>query len=200
VPASFVVATTELSEDDAVVALARDEGIDHVRGPVEDVLSRFLMASEGRDESVVIRLTGDCPLLDPAVIARTVAAFESQDVDYLSSTLERTLPRGLDVEVFSASALRRAGEEAEGIDRVHVTSYLYRHPERFRVAGLTFEPHAGDLRVTLDTAEDAAALDAIVRELGDRPPAWTEVVDLLRRRPDIAALNSDVVQKDIEEG
>lgn len=195
-----VVATTVLDEDDVIATMADEEKVGVVRGPVDDVLTRFLMASGPHSEPTIVRLTADCPLLDPEVINRMVAVFEAADVDYLSSTFARSLPRGLDVEVTSRDALFRAGREAKGIDRVHVTSHLYRNPDRFRLAGIAFEPPSGDLRVTLDTQEDAAALDAIVHELGDRAPAWTEVVDLLRGRPDIVALNAHVVQKEIGEG
>lgn len=196
-----VVATTSGSADDFVSAEASALGATVVRGDEEDVLSRFLLATEGEaDASRVVRLTADCPLLDPQLIRACSQVFEALDVDYFSTTARRSLPRGLDVEVASVGALRRAGREAAGVDRTHVTSYLYREPGRFRVAGLTFSPPADDLRVTLDTVEDAAAIEAIVEELGDRPPSWREVVDLLRRRPDIVALNNGVRQKDLDEG
>jgi len=83
---------------------------------------------------------------------------------------------------------------------VHVTSGLYGNPERYRVAGLTFLPSAADLRITLDTAEDAALLDVLVAEIGDRPPAWRDLVALLRTRPDLVALNAQVRQKALQEG
>lgn len=196
-----VVATTTRRDDDAVTDAATALGAEVVRGDEDDVLSRFLLAVEREDDAtVVVRLTADCPLLDPALIRACARVFNSLDVDYVSTISPRSLPRGLDVEVAAAGALRRAGREASGADRVHVTPYLYREPGRFKVAGLTFSPPADDLRVTLDTPEDADAIDAIVEELGDRPPAWREVVDLLRRRPDIVALNAEVRQKSLDEG
>lgn len=201
VPGGVVVATTDEPADDAVAADAASHGATVVRGDVDDVLSRFLYAtSDAKPDAAVVRLTADCPLLDPSIIRGCWAAFEALDVDYLSTVTPRSLPRGLDVEVASVAALRQAGREAATTDRVHVTSYLYRRPGRFRVAGLTFSPAADDLRVTLDTSEDAAALDLLVQELGDRPPGFREVVEVLRRRPDIAALNADVRQKTVDEG
>ena len=165
------------------------------------VLARFVLAVDLHPCDAVVRLTADCPLLDPALIAAVVTAWRSSPgLDYVSTTLHRTLPRGLDVELARADALRVLAETARGHDRAHVTSGLYADPERWRLQGLSFEPAADDLRVTLDTAEDGAALDALVAALGDRPPAWRTVVELLRGRPDIVALNAHVQQKALEAG
>lgn len=195
-----VVATTTRQSDDDVAEAARAAGAEVVRGDEQDVLARFLLALEDEDNTTaVVRLTADCPLLDPALIRACVRAYEVLDVDYLSTISPRSLPRGLDVEVASVGALRRAGREADGVDRAHVTSYLYREPGRFRVAGLTFSPPADDLRVTLDTPQDAQAIEAIVDVLGDRPPSRQEVVAVLRERKDIVARNAEVRQKGLDE-
>lgn len=196
-----VVATTTRPDDDVVVEEATASGAEVIRGDEDDVLSRFVKAVDQEDDATgVVRLTADCPLLDPTLVRACVRVFDALDVDYVSTISPRSLPRGLDVEVASAGALRRADREASGADRAHVTSYLYRELGRFRVAGLTFSPPADDLRVTMDTIEDVAAIEAIVEVLGDRPPLWREVVDLLRHRPDIAALNTEVRQKNLDEG
>ncbi|WP_104530229.1 cytidylyltransferase domain-containing protein [Blastococcus saxobsidens] len=198
----LVVATSTLPEDDAVEELAREVGAQVVRGPADDVLDRYLLALDAHPADAVVRLTADCPLIDPALVAMVVAMWRAApaSVDYLATTSPRSLPRGLDVELVTAEALRRAGREATGHDRAHVTSYVWSRPELFRVAGLVVTPSAADLRVTLDTPEDAALLDAVAGLLGDRAPAWREVVGLLRSRGDLAALNAAVVQKALEEG
>ncbi len=197
----LVVATTEDPSDEPVVVEGTALGCRVVRGSVEDVLSRVLLALEGvPDEAVVVRLTADCPLLDPAVIALAVRAFAGSGLDYLSTTQPRSLPRGLDVEVTRAGALRAIGPVATGPERIHVTPRFYGHPEDHAIAGLVFAPDASDLRVTLDTAEDAALIDGLVAVLGDRPPAWSDLVAVLRARPDLVALNADVRQKALDEG
>jgi spore coat polysaccharide biosynthesis protein SpsF len=197
-----VVATSTANEDDEVVKLCAELGVPCVRGPEEDVLSRFLVTLDEYPADAVVRLTSDCPLLDPAVIAQTVNAFRAGagHMDYLSTTIVRCLPRGLDVEVASADALRKVSKHATGYDRVHVTSALYNNPHRYRIAGLLFVPHAEDLRITLDTPEDANLLDALVEEIGDRPPAWRVLVAMLRTRPDLVELNASVQQKALHEG
>jgi spore coat polysaccharide biosynthesis protein SpsF len=195
-----VVATSDRPDDQPVADFARSQGAEVVRGDVDDVLGRFLTVLDAHPEQALARVTGDCPLLDPAIIAMCCRAFDPARVDYLSTVTPRTLPRGLDVEVASPSALRAAGRHATGADRTHVTSYLYREPGRFRVAGLTFAPSQADLRVTLDTADDARLLEAVVAALGDRVIARDELVTFLRANPEVVALNAGVRQKAIEEG
>lgn len=195
-----VVATSTDSSDDPIAQAAEQDGASVVRGSLKDVLSRFVLVLDEYGPQPVVRLTGDCPLLDPALIRMVVAAFDETMVDYLSTTLNRSLPRGLDVEVVSETALRKANIEASGPDRAHVTSFIYRNPYQFRVAGISFVPSYEEYRVTLDTEADYRALVALVAEMGNSPPSWTETVEILRSRPDIVALNADVRQKDPEEG
>lgn len=195
-----VVATSSRPDDQPVVDFARSQGADVVRGDVDDVLGRFLAVLDAHPAQAVVRVTADCPFLDPAIIAMCCRAFDPAHVDYLSTVTPRSLPHGLDVEVASPTALRLAARHATGVDRTHVTSYLYRQPGRFRVAGLTFAPAHDDLRVTLDTAEDARLLDAVVEALGDRIISKDELVRFLRNHPEIVDLNAGVRQKAIEEG
>lgn len=196
----IVVATTLDQDDDTVTDLARDQGVDCFRGHPKDVLSRYTEILSTRQARSCVRLTADCPLLDPRLIKVAVKTFEADPCDYVGTTIHRTLPRGLDVEVASSSALERAGREARGSDRAHVTSYLYGNPELFEVVGLVFTPSAADLRVTLDVEEDAALIRAVVAELGDRQPHWREVVKLLRSRSDITSLNAGIQQRPPSEG
>ncbi|PZR54428.1 spore coat protein [Xylanimonas oleitrophica] len=196
-----VVATSTAPGDDAVARLAEELGVEVVRGSEDDVLSRFVLAQQETGADAVVRLTADCPLADPGLVTKVVALWRAeQQLDYVATTLVRTLPRGLDVELASRAALAAADAEAEGYHRTHVTSYLYAGPRRFRTMGLVVDPPANDLRVTLDTAEDAETLDAVAAELGDRAPAWHEVVELLRSRPDIAGINAEVRQKALADG
>ncbi len=195
-----VVATTEDEADDQIEGFCVAEGVSCVRGSQDDVLDRFLRVLTQHPADGVVRLTADNPLVDPAVLVATARAFGSGDFDLLSSTHPSSLPTGVGVEVVSADALRRASALASSREREHVTATLYRLPSEFRLGSLVYQPPADDLRVTMDTEEDAALLDALVAELGDRPPSWREVVALLRSRPDLVALNADVRQRTFEEG
>jgi len=195
-----VVATSEQPADDAVADLAASLGAAVTRGPEDDVLTRFQIALDEHPCDAVVRLTADCPLLDPALVSQVVGAWRCDPTyDYVSTTLVRTLPRGLDVELAAAEALVDVGRSARGHDRIHVTSGLYSDPNRYRLLGLVFAPAAEDLRITLDTAEDAALLDGLVATLGG-PAGWREVIATLRKRPDLVALNARVEQKPLEAG
>ncbi len=195
-----VVATSTDRSDDLLVEHCRRAQVDTVRGSLDDVLDRFVAVLDARPAAGLVRLTADCPLLDPALVAAAVAVFRSGGCDYVSTVSPRTLPRGLDVEVVASGALRAAAAEARGTDRVHVTPFVRDHPERFPAAGLIMHPGAEDLRITLDTTQDARLLEEIVAVLGDGPHAWRTVVALLRKRPELVALNAGVRQKAASEG
>jgi spore coat polysaccharide biosynthesis protein SpsF len=199
----IVVATTTEPADDAVAALATQLGARVVRGPVDDVLTRYLMATMAvgvSSDDGIIRLTSDCPLLDPRVIAECARRFAAGDVEYVTTDHDHTVAHGFDVEVVSVDLLRRIGGVATGADRVHVTSYIARHDDEFRVASVAFDPCCADLRVTLDEPADAVLLDAIVDQLGYRSNDWRAVVALLRSRPDLVAVNARVAVKPLAAG
>ena len=184
-----------------VADLAASLGVPVVRGSEEDVLSRFIMALDAHPADAVVRLTADCPLLDPTLIDAVAGVWAAApDHDYVSTVLVRCLPRGLDVELVTAGALRAIDRTATGHDRVHVTSAVYANPAAYRMLGLCVMPPADDLRVTLDTREDLVLLRALVAELPDAPPAWVDVVAILRARPDLVAINATVKQKPLEAG
>ena len=196
-----IVATSALAFDDVGADLADSLGVMVVRGSEGDVLSRFVATLDAHPADALVRLTADCPLLDPTLIDAVAGAWTaSPSHDYVSTILVRCLPRGLDVELVTASALRAVDRSAVGHDRVHVTSAIYADSMAFRLLGLCVTPPANDLRVTLDTPEDLALLRALVAELPDAPPAWRDVVAVLRSRPDLVAINAAVKQKPIEAG
>ncbi len=196
-----IVATSTQAGDDAGAGLAASLGVHVVRGSEDDVLSRFIAALDAHPADAVVRLTADCPLLDPTLIDAVAGAWAAAPThDYVSTVLVRCLPRGLDVELVSAQALRAVDRMATGHDRVHVTSALYADPTAYRLLGLCVTPPADDLRVTLDTTEDLVLLRALVAVLPDAPPPWRDVVAALRARPDLVALNAGVRQKPIEAG
>ncbi|WP_410577021.1 cytidylyltransferase domain-containing protein [Amycolatopsis sp. lyj-108] len=196
---NVVVATSTEASDDAVAEEAARHGALVARGPLDDVLARFAVAVESYPADAVVRLTADCPLLDPGLIGQLVAQWRAQpSLDYLSTVLVRTLPRGFDAELVRTGVLVEQVETARGADREHVTSGIYTKPERYSCAGIVVSPPADDLRVTLDTPEDWAVIEGIVAELGDRVGDWREVVSILRARPELVELNAHVEQKKVD--
>jgi spore coat polysaccharide biosynthesis protein SpsF len=197
----LVVATSTDPSDDAVAGEAARLGVSFHRGPLDDVLARFLGALQAHPADAVVRFTADCPLLDPEIIALGAAAYRAlPGLDYLSTSLHRCLPRGLDVEIASAVALRVAGGAAQSFHRTHVTSYLYSNPDLFRVLGIGFAPDVSFLRATLDTREDWALVQAVVSHFGSDPVPLSRLSEWLIANPAVRALNASVKQKALADG
>ncbi|MEV6600233.1 NTP transferase domain-containing protein [Actinoplanes sp. NPDC051346] len=194
----LVVATTIEERDDAVVAECAAIGVAVHRGPVDDVLTRFLGVLDGRGADAVLRFTADCPLLDPELIRLAAGVFAATpNLDYLSTSIARTLPRGLDVEIVRTDVLRRIDTLATAHHRTHVTSYVYSHPHDFAVLGLTLQPDLSQLRLTLDTVDDWRLIEAVVAHFGDRPVPVRVLAGWLADRPELVGLNSHVRQKEL---
>jgi spore coat polysaccharide biosynthesis protein SpsF len=194
----LVVATTVELADDAVADECAATGVPCHRGPVDDVLTRFLGVVDqlGGRADAVLRFTADCPLLDPEIVALAANIFAATPgLDYLSTSIARTLPRGLDVEAVRPQVLRAIDSLARDHHRTHVTSYVYAHPERFRVLGLTLQPDLSHLRLTLDTEDDWRLIEAIVGHFGDRTVPVRTLASWLADRPELTALNAHVRQK-----
>ena len=196
----LVVATTSEAVDDAVVAECTAIGVPVHRGPVDDVLTRFLGVLDGYDSDTVLRFTADCPLLDPELIALAAKVFAAAPyVDYLSTSIARTLPRGLAVEVVRTDVLRDIDKLATEHHRTHVTSYIYSHPEDFTVLGLTMQPDLSHLRLTLDTPDDWRLIEAIIEHFGDVSVPVRTLTDWLAHRPELTVLNAHVEQKTLSQ-
>ena len=196
----IVIATSKRREDDAIADAAKVMGVTCFRGSEQDVLSRYAGAAALVGANTVIRVTGDCPLLDPDVVTRVLSAYGENHVDFVSNTLLRTYPIGLDVAIFSREALNVAHEVATNEDeRDPVTLYIYRHPERFSQMNVAAPPELTDpeLRLTLDTPEDLAFLREVFSQLYTDNPNFglTDVLALLSDLPHLREINRDVVHK-----
>jgi len=192
----IVVATSIRADDDPLTEILETAGVPVHRGDLDDVLGRFIGALDAFGPArTVVRLTADCPLADPDVIDATVSRFEESGADYASNVAEpRTFPKGLDVEVMTAAALRRAAvETSDPHDREHVTPYLYGHPDRFRLASYAQAADEGAVRWTVDRPDDLAFVRAVYDALYAGDPNFTSdaVRALVRGRPDLATLGGD---------
>ena len=184
-----VLATTGQEADDALVEVARAEGVDAHRGPEHDVLTRFRGAAEAAGAEAVVRITGDCPLLDPAVVDRVVEALldDPEPCDYASNVLRRTYPRGLDTEALWAKTLARVDELAtSAAAREHVTWFAYRErPDLFRLRSVEIDDGRPDLDWSVDTAEDLERIRTLVSllERPDEPVSWRGLIERAGIRP-----------------
>ncbi|WP_181408330.1 cytidylyltransferase domain-containing protein [Schumannella sp. 10F1B-5-1] len=194
-----IVATTDQADDQETVGAAVSLGARVVRGSLHDVLGRFGTALEEAPGDVIVRVTADCPLLDPSLVDEVIAAVVG-GADYATNRLPppwtRTTPVGLDVEAMSAEALRTALAEAtEPHQREHVTPYFYENPDRFGIELIDLPRDLSHLRVTVDTAEDLE----IVRRLAPHLTAlsrWQELADLAEAQPSLFARHETARQKD----
>lgn len=195
-----VVATTGLEADNVIVDFCAARGWPCFRGSEEDVLDRYFRAATAFGADIVVRITSDCPLIEPEVIDLVVQRFlDGGSVDYASNTLPpRTFPRGLDVEVMAFAALATAWREDDNPAwREHVTPYIYRHPEKFRLLSVTNEEDYSHMRWTVDTAEDLAFVRKIYEHFGAQDFAWRDVLRLLEDHPEWLEINRHVRQRQV---
>jgi spore coat polysaccharide biosynthesis protein SpsF len=195
----IMVATTVNASDDPVVALAQAEQVAWFRGDEHDVLARYLGAARAAKAEMVVRMTADCPLIDPQIVDLVVAAACESGCDYASNTIHRTYPRGLDVEAFHVDVLERMDRLATSAPaREHVTYHLHRErPDLFLIRNVADEEDHSDLRWTVDTDVDLRLVRAVfdLARLGERTLPYRELVHLVCSRPELRTLNAEVVQK-----
>ena len=197
-----VVATTIEPADDAIVEHCERTGRKVFRGSEQDVLDRYYQAAKYVNADVVVRITSDCPVIDPEVTDGTIRAFLDRHSDYASNVLVRTYPRGLDTEVMTVQALERAWRESTKLyQREHVTPYIYENPGEFRLHGIENDTDCSRHRWTVDTPEDLELLRAIYERFGGRDDfGWREVLKLVESDPSLAEINRNIVQKAVHEG
>lgn len=194
----IVIATTTNATDDPIAALCSQLGMPCHRGSEHDVLSRYADAARLHGADTVVRITSDCPLIDPALIDQVIAAYEEGGSDYVSNMLPPTWPYGMAVEVFSAAALAQAHAEAtQAAEREHVTPFIYWHPERYRLRNVASPVDLSQHRWTVDTPEDYALVGRLFDHLMPTHPHFTQadVLALLDQHPDWIAINQHIQQK-----
>lgn len=200
----IVVATTSGTLDIPIVALCSELDTFCYQGSENDVLDRYYQASLAVGAKSIVRITADCPLIDPALVQEVIDYFlENQPgVDYVSNGLVPTYPRGMDAEVFSMTTLEEAWKESSlPADREHVTSYIYRHPERYRLANVACSQELSHHRWTVDTPEDFELIRNMLQALYPWKRAFTleDMVKLLQDHPKWAEINAGIKQKDFGE-
>lgn len=191
---AIVVATSTDASDDQLVEVLNSFGYTAVRGDLDDVLERFILAIDMYQPEVVVRLTADCPLTSPRVIDEVVAAFHASHADYLSNTMTPTFPDGLDVEVVKADVLREVAKAStDQPEREHVTLGVYRRNDRYQIENFAQSDDLSDLRWTVDTPEDFAFVQKIYSELFPSNPNF-DLPDILRHleaHPELSRTQAD---------
>ncbi len=196
-----VVATTQSEEDLQVVEACKALGVEIFCGDVNDVLNRYCGAAGRYDADLVIRITADCPLIDPDEIDHVLREFLAGDADYASNFIQRTYPRGLDTEVTTRQVLEQAARESsKPYERIHVTPYIYQHPEKFRLLSVTGKEDHSRHRWTVDEPKDLEFIQFVYQAFGGRALfSWKDVIAYLAVHPELIRINADVAQKPLEQ-
>lgn len=191
-----VVATSDLPADDAIANFCSVNMIDCFRGSEKDVLSRYYKCASDMGAKIIVRLTADCPLIDPKVIDLVVELYEKTEVDYAANTVPTEtsmFPDGTDVEVFSYKALELAHNQATDLsDREHVTFFFWRsHTHLFKTEQLLNTENWSKFRITVDYPEDFIVVQKIITNLfkDENSPSLAEIVEFLKNNPELVALN-----------
>lgn len=193
-----IVLTTTNREDDVIVHFCNKMGVDCYRGPNENVLQRFVLAGMQYNSKTIVRITADCPFIDPEIINTTLDAFEKNEVDYASTDQIKDLPRGLDVEVFSIDALKKVQTLCQDPKLLeHVTLFMKKNPDLFRLHFVDFRKKLAHLRLCVDTKLDYEMVCAIFEKLGKQDPCFSAdaIFALLQKEPQLAMMGGTVEQK-----
>jgi spore coat polysaccharide biosynthesis protein SpsF len=198
----IVVATTCDSSDDSIVSECDRIGVNVFRGEEDDVLDRYYFAARAFDADLIVRITSDCPLIEPEISDATIRAFLERRPDYASNTLQRTFPRGMDTEIMTVQALADAWKSAkQSYQRSHVTAYIYENPRKFHLLSFAGDVDYSSQRWTLDTPEDLRFIRAVYEHMADPDNFnWRDVLLLLEEKPELLELNAHVTQKALQEG
>lgn len=190
-----IVATTISKDDLKIVNLCAKMGIRVYCGSEDDVLDRYYQAARLLDRKHIVRITADCPLIDPKVIDRVIRAHLSKKADYTSNTIQETFPDGEDVEVFKFQTLKKAWEDA-GLpsEREHVSPYIRKHQNLFRLENVSSEENLGRMRWTLDEKRDYKFIKLVYRKLykKNRIFGMKETLRLLREHPEYQRINQGI--------
>lgn len=197
---SIVIATTTNDTDQPIVELCDRLSVPYIRGSEEDVLARYYEAAIAHQADVVVRITSDCPLIDPAIIDQVIQTYlENFAVfDYVTNALQRTYPRGMDTEVFSFKALREAYQESTAqADREHVTPFINRRPERYRFGHVCDRQDNSSHRWTVDTPEDFELIRRILEAVYPKNPRFSmqDCLRVVEQQPGWSQLNAHIEQK-----
>ena len=188
----IIVATTTLKEDDIIENFAKNLGIDVFRGSVEDVLDRYFQCANYFKINTIIRITGDCPLIDPLIVDRGIEIFQSENYDYVTNTFPRTFPDGNETEIFSFNILKKAWENAIlPSEREHVTPYFRNQKQNFKIKNFENTIDNSHLRWTVDFPEDLQLVKTLISKIDSRPIHLEDILHLIKSEPELIEINND---------
>lgn len=174
----IIVATSDDPSDNAIRDYCREQAIAYYRGPLNNVAQRFLDCAHHARADAFLRICADSPLIDPALVDQVIALHATGNADLTTNTQQRTFPKGQSVEIVRTAALADAlGKMHDGEDHEHVTRYLYRHPDQYRIQNFASDEPFGEVQLSVDTQADFDAIAAILQQAGDQI-TWRQAATL----------------------
>lgn len=187
----IVVAIADEDGADKIKTICEENGVGYVLGSVSDVLSRFYLATEGKKADAVVRVTSDCPLIDPACVDALIESFKDSGMEYSSNCIPPTLPDGMDAEIFTFKALTKAyAESTEKFDREHVTPFIRRLAQEEGLMGKWMSPtDYSQYRLTVDNIEDLRLVETLVEKVGSQA-SYLDYIGFLKANPSVLEINA----------
>ena len=186
----IVLATTDTDKDRVLLETVEKIGFKTFAGDENDVLDRYYQSAKSFKGDIIVRVTGDCPLIDPRIIDKVIQRYNETGCDYASNVDPPTFPDGLDVEVFSFKVLENAWKEAKlSSEREHVTPYIYKNKDKFITINVENDSNLSKMRWTIDEKEDFLFLKMILDKLGNKEINMKNILDVLEKFPELSKIN-----------
>ena len=186
----IIVAIPDSIEDDVTYNHLLSKKIQTYRGSLKNVLDRYYQCAKNISSSVIVRVTADCPLIDPEIVDKVITKFIKNKFDYVSNTHPRTFPYGTETEVFSFNALEKAwNETSNDFDREHVTPYFYKNPNKFSIGNVIQEKNQSNYRWTIDYNEDLELVKYIANNIIKKPILTSDIINLIIKNPNLLKIN-----------
>ena len=200
---NIIIATTDDGSEKPIIELCEKKRLRFFRGDTNNVLDRYYKTAAffgAKEGDTIVRLTSDCPLIDQEILQKMLDEFKKSECDYLSNTIERTFPRGLDIEIFSFETLKKAYENAKTkFEKEHVTTYIHTtHKEEFMICQYKNKDNNSKYRLTLDEEADYEAIKEIYKLLECKTSfSYEELLEVLKKNPKVYEINSHIAQKKV---
>jgi spore coat polysaccharide biosynthesis protein SpsF len=188
----IIVATTHSKNDDLIYEYVKKKGINIFRGKSKDVLDRYFQCAKKFQLDTIVRITSDCPLIDPEIIDLVIKNYMQGDFDYISNNKPRTFPYGMDVEVFSFKSLKKAWVEASlPSEREHVTPYIYKNLKKFKIKNIKQKKNFSKIRITVDRQNDFELIKNIVNNVKSNPILMKDIIELYHKNQELFKINKN---------
>ena len=189
----IVIATTTFESDDIIVDFCKNNNLDYFRGQSKDVLDRYYQCAKKYNFPIIVRITSDNPLIDPEIVDEVIELFKISNCDYMSTEYPKTFPLGFAVEVFTFKSLEKAWIEAKlPSEREHVTPYMFKNKNLFKLCNHSYTENISHIRCTVDTDNDFKFIEKIVQKLNSHPIHLKHVLDLLFHEPNLLEINKHI--------